>query len=162
MADTHLKERALERANAAGRAWERSDTALGRARESLRWYRWIPLLLTVLPWGAYAIWFADWPVMAGALFLGTAVLLAFFTAALAWHGTVQWRKYLVGMIASVVASAAVCLGLIVGASFLLESYRDPTVPSSPPSIPAPWPVSISLAVIFIGLFLWGGRGSTSR
>ncbi len=161
MADIRLKARALARANATGRAWERSDTTLGRARETMRRDRWIPLLLIVLPWGTYAIWFADWPILAGALFLGTAVLLAFGAAALTWHGTVRWRKNLLGMIGSVVATAVVCLGPLVGASFLLEFYRDPTVRSSPPRIPAPWPVSIGLAVVFAGLFLSSGRRSRS-
>ena len=161
MADTHLRESALARANAPRRAWERSDTALGRARDSLRGYRWVALFMTVA-FGGTAIWFADWPSLTGTLLLGNVMLLTWFAAALSWAGTGRWRRSLAGMIGSVVATAALFLGLLMGVGVLITPYRDRAVPSAPPSIPAPWPVQLGLAVLFIGLFLWGGRRSASR
>ena len=161
MADTHLKESALARANASRRAWERSDTALGQARDSLRGYRWIALLFTV-PFGGTAIWFADWPLLTGTLVLGIVVMLVWFAAALTWAATGRWRDTLAGMIGSVVATVALFIGLLLGVGLLLAPYRDRAVPSSPPNLPAPWPVQIGLGVLFIGLFLWGGRRPASR
>lgn len=161
MADTHLKESALARANASRRAWERSDTALGQARESLRRDRWVALLITAF-FGGEAILFADWPLLTGALVLGIVLMLAWFAAALAWAGTTRWRRSLTGMIGSLIATVAVFIGLVFGVGLLLAPYRDKASSSSPPSIPAPWPVQIGLGVLFIALFLWGGRRRASR
>lgn len=134
---------------------------VNQARASLYGYRWVALSV-VAGVASVAIWFSDWPLMTGALFLGIVMLLMWLAAALAWAGTVQWRGSVAGTIVSVVATVALFIGLLFCVGVVIAPYRDPAVPSSLPSIPGPWPVPIGLAVLFAGLFLWGGRRSTSR
>ncbi len=131
------------------------------ARASLSGYRWVALLLVVVL-GGVAVWFSDGSVLTGVLLIGIIMLVTWFAAALVWAGTVRWRTSIAGLTASIVATVVLFVGLLAGVSELLAPYRDPASVSSLPSIPAPWPLPASLAVLFIGLFLWGGRRSASR